>query len=107
MEGIKMAINPIERRTRNSLITGLLIGGVIAIIVGGISFMQIQKLNGEIKKEKGKIKQVYVAARDIKANNEVKPEDLIREGVVTSVSNDKIVTPESLSATSRKCSIII
>ena len=46
-----MAINPIERRTRNSLITGLLIGGVIAIIVGGISFMQIQKLNGEIKQE--------------------------------------------------------
>lgn len=95
-----MAINPIERRTRNSLITGLLIGGVIAIIVGAISFMQITKLNGEIKKEKGKIKQVYVAARDIKANNEVKPEDLIMEGVVTSLQTDKIVTPDSLTATS-------
>ena len=95
-----MAINPIERRTRNSLITGLLIGGVIAIIVGAISFMQITKLNGEIKKEKGKIKQVYVAARDIKANNEVKPEDLIMEGVVTSLQTDKIVTPDSLAATS-------
>lgn len=94
-----MAINPIERRTRNSLITGLLIGGVIAIIVGAISFMQITKLNGEIKKEKGKIKQVYVAARDIKANNEVKPEDLIMEGVVTSLQTDKIVTPDSLTAT--------
>ena len=95
-----MAINPIERRTRNSLITGLLIGGVIAIIVGAISFMQITKLNGEIKKEKGKIKQVYVAARDIKANNEVKPEDLTMEGVVTSLQTDKIVTPDSLAATS-------
>ena len=95
-----MAINPIERRTRNSLITGLLIGGVIAIIVGAISFMQITKLNGEIKKEKGKIKQVYVAARDIKANNEVKPEDLIMEGVVTTIQTDKIVTPDSLAATS-------
>ena len=95
-----MAINPIERRTRNSLITGLLIGGVIAIIVGAISFMQITKLNGEIKKEKGKIKQVYVAARDIKANNEVKPEDLTMEGVVTSLQTDKIVTPDSLTATS-------
>ena len=94
-----MAINPIERRTRNSLITGLLIGGVIAIIVGAISFMQITKLNGEIKKEKGKIKQVYVAARDIKANNEVKPEDLTMEGVVTSLQTDKIVTPDSLTAT--------
>ena len=94
-----MAINPIERRTRNSLITGLLIGGVIAIIVGAISFMQIAKLNGEIKKEKGKIKQVYVAARDIKANNEVKPEDLTMEGVVTSLQTDKIVTPDSLTET--------
>ena len=94
-----MAINPIERRTRNSLITGLLIGGVIAIIVGAISFMQIAKLNGEIKKEKGKIKQVYVAARDIKANNEGKPEDLTMEGVVTSLQTDKIVTPDSLTAT--------
>ena len=94
-----MAINPIERRTRNSLITGLLIGGVIAIIVGAISFMQIAKLNGKIKKEKGKIKQVYVAARDIKANNEVKPEDLTMEGVVTSLQTDKIVTPDSLTAT--------
>ena len=94
-----MAINPIERRTRNSLITGLLIGGEIAIIVGAISFMQIAKLNGEIKKEKGKIKQVYVAARDIKANNEVKPEDLTMEGVVTSLQTDKIVTPDSLTAT--------
>ena len=97
-----MAINPIERRTRNSLITGLLIGGVIAIIIGAISFMQITKLNGEIKKEKGKIKQVYVAARDIKANNEVKPEDLVMEGVVTSIPTDKIVTPESLNATAGK-----
>ena len=97
-----MAINPIERRTRNSLITGLLIGGVIAIIVGGISFMQITKLSGEIKKEKSKVKQVYVAARDIKANNEVKPEDLVMEGVVTSIPTDKIVTPESLNATAGK-----
>ena len=62
--------------------------------------MQITKLNGEIKKEKGKIKQVYVAARDIKANNEVKPEDLTMEGVVTSLQTDKIVTPDSLTATS-------
>ena len=61
--------------------------------------MQIAKLNGEIKKEKGKIKQVYVAARDIKANNEVKPEDLTMEGVVTSLQTDKIVTPDSLTAT--------
>ena len=97
-----MAINPIERRTRNSLITGLLIGGVIAIIVGGISFMQITKLSGEIKKEKSKVKQVYVAARDIKANNEIKPEDLTLEGVVTSIPTDKIVTPESLVATAGK-----
>ena len=97
-----MAINPIERRTRNSLITGLLIGGVIAIIVGGISFMQITKLSGEIKKEKSKVKQVYVAARDIKANNEIKPEDLTLEGVVTSIPTDKIVTPESLNATAGK-----
>ena len=97
-----MAINPIERRTRNSLITGLLIGGVIAIIVGGISFMQITKLSGEIKKEKSKVKQVYVAARDIKANNEIKPEDLTLEGVVTSIPTDKIVTPESLAATAGK-----
>ena len=97
-----MAINPIERRTRNSLITGLLIGGVIAIIVGGISFMQITKLSGEIKKEKSKVKQVYVAARDIKANNEIKSEDLTLEGVVTSIPTDKIVTPESLAATAGK-----
>ena len=97
-----MAINPIEKRTRNSLITGLLIGGVIAIIVGGISFMQITKLSGEIKKEKSKVKQVYVAARDIKANNEIKPEDLTLEGVVTSIPTDKIVTPESLAATAGK-----
>ena len=97
-----MAINPIERRTRNSLITGLLIGGVIAIIVGGISFMQITKLSAEIKKEKSKVKQVYVAARDIKANNEIKPEDLTLEGVVTSIPTDKIVTPESLAATAGK-----
>ena len=97
-----MAINPIERRTRNSLITGLLIGGVIAIIVGGISFMQITTLSGEIKQEKSKVKHVYVAARDIKANNEIKPEDLTLEGVVTSIPTDKIVTPESLAATAGK-----
>ena len=64
---------------------------VVGPIIGGILGLTIGKKFNE----------------DIKANNEVKPEDLIREGVVTSVSNDKIVTPESLSATSRKCSIII
>lgn len=62
-----MATNPMQRQARNSFLLGMVITLVIAAIIVGFLFMQIQKLNKQIKEEQAEIKLVYVLNQDIKS----------------------------------------
>ena len=47
-----MAINPMQRRSRNSMIIGVILGLVIGALVAALLLFQINKLQNDIKKEK-------------------------------------------------------
>lgn len=62
-----MAVNPMQRKSRNSLLIGLIIGLVIAAGVGALLFREINKLNETIEKENKSKVLVYVLNTDVTA----------------------------------------
>lgn len=94
-----MAINPMQRRTRNSLIIGLLIGLLITAIVAGLLIYQISLVKNDLKKEKEKAKRVVVAAKDIVANTIISEADVVTETIITNVSVANIVGTDHISGT--------
>lgn len=62
-----MAVNPMQRKSRNSLLIGLIIGLVIAAGVGALLFNEINKLNETIDKENKAKVMVYVLNTDVTA----------------------------------------
>lgn len=62
-----MATNPMQRQARNSFLLGMVITLIIAGIIVALLFMQIKKLNEQIKAEQAATKTVYVLNKDIKS----------------------------------------
>ena len=81
-----MAVNPMQRRSRNSFIAGLIIGLVVTVVVSGLLLFRVSKLNSDLAKEKNKLKEIVVANRDISANSEITVNDIGKEKIVTNIS---------------------
>ena len=76
-----MAVNPMQRKSRNSMLIGLVIGLVIAAGVGALLFMKIKKLNETIDKENASKQMVYVLSKDVAAGEEIKKDMLTMASV--------------------------
>ena len=92
-----MALNPMQRRAKNSMIIGLVIGLVIGLILVGLMYVMLTNVQKELQKEKAKQKTVTVAAKDIESNNPITATDIKSEVVITSLKDSEIVTPSMLS----------
>lgn len=97
-----MAINPMQRRARNSMIIGVILGLVIGALVAALLLFQINKLQNDLKKEKAKMSMVPVAAKDIAANSEITAADLELKEVITPVATSEIVGTDHLAETEPK-----
>lgn len=97
-----MAINPMQRRSNTALMLGVLIGLIITVIVAGVLYLQINKKDQELKKEKKARQTIEVAKRDIKANEEIKEEDFETAKVITGISQNNIVTRATISELNSK-----
>ena len=61
-----MAINPMQRRSRNSMIIGVILGLVIGALVAALLLFQINKLQNDLKKEnKQKLVDLYQKVKKI------------------------------------------
>ena len=84
-----MASNPMQRKTRNAFMLGMIIALLIGAAVAGLIFMQ---LNKQIKEKDAKIKsfqveQVYVLTRDVNSG------DILTEDMFTTVNAMKTAIP--------------
>lgn len=78
-----MATNPMQRRSRNSFLLGMLVMLLIAgIIIGGLVFLLVQekKKSEEQKKQLG---EACILTRDVKKGTELSSADIIWETVST------------------------
>lgn len=91
-----MAVNPMQRRSRNSFIAGLIIGLVVTVVVSGLLLFRVSKLNSDLAKEKNKLKEIVVANRDISANSEITVNDIGKEKIVTNISPAELEKTKSM-----------
>lgn len=77
--------NPMQRRSKNSFLLGVLITVIIMGLVAFALIMRIKKINDEMKAIKAKQRMYYVAASDIEPGQELLSEYVIQEKVQTSV----------------------
>lgn len=71
-----MAMNPMQRKANNYLLIGVLVTLLITGSIIAILFMQLNKLQTQIKKEEANTKKVYVLAKDIKSGETIGTADL-------------------------------
>ena len=91
-----MAVNPMQRRSRNSFIAGLIIGLVVTVVVSGLLLFRVSKLNSDLAKEENKLKEIIVANRDISANSEITVNDIGKERIVTNISPAELEKTKSM-----------
>ena len=72
-----MATNPMQRRSRNSFLLGMLVMLLIAgIIIGGLVYLLINEKKANQEQEQSLV-DVYVLSRDVKSGTEISNADVI------------------------------
>lgn len=85
-----MAINPMQRKARNSFLLGMLLMLVIALIVVGILFMQILGMKKQEQQVANNSKTVYMLTRDIKSGENISAGDVKATTIETNIANSEI-----------------
>ncbi len=89
-----MAMNPMQRRARNSFLIGFLIALVIMALVVVMLLYRIQGLNKDVKELKALQKEVYVASDYIQSGTEVTLDTFKTDTVQTSLPVEELITSD-------------
>ena len=93
-----MAMNPMQRRIKNSFLSGMLIGLVVVLAVSVLFFTKINQLKEDIAKLESDQKTVLVASQEIASGDKITLEVLTEDVVKTSLNVDEeIITAEDFS----------
>lgn len=87
-----MAMNPMQRRARNSFLTGMLVTLVVMAIVVIALLYRINQLNEDKEKLIALQSKVAVAAQDIRSGDDVTEDLLVMETVQTTVDKNTMLT---------------
>ena len=87
-----MAMNPMQRRTRNSFLTGMLVTLIFMAVVVVLLLFRINQLNEDKERLISLQKKYYVTAQDIKSGDEITQDSIVEEVVQTSISKDENLT---------------
>ena len=87
-----MAMNPMQRRTRNSFLTGMLVTLIFMAVVVVLLLSRINQLNEDKERLISLQKKYYVTAQDIKSGDEITQDSIVEEVVQTSISKDENLT---------------
>lgn len=87
-----MAMNPMQRRARNSFLTGMLVTLVVMAVVVIALLYRINQLNEDKEKLIALQSKVAVAAQDIRSGDDVTEDLLVMETVQTTVDKNTMLT---------------
>lgn len=89
-----MAMNPMQRRTRNSFLVGFLIALIIAAVGISVLLYKMKTINDAKNALEALQKNVYVASADIESGAKVNLEALRMDTVQTKVNSDEMITAD-------------
>lgn len=107
-----MAVNPMQRKANNYLLIGVLVTLLITGIIIAILFMQLNKLNSQIKAQEAKMEYVYVVAEDINSGDVVDISSLKEilatgEAIPSDVVDINSITEETIAKIDLKAGTIL
>lgn len=91
-----MAVNPMQRKARQSFLLGMLLMLVIAGIVVALLFMQIMKMKETEEATKLASKTVYVLNTAKKSGEPITQDDVISKKLVTSIAQTELATMDDI-----------
>ena len=100
-----MAVNPMQKKARNSFLLGMIITLIVCAIIGVILYIAVIGPENEASKEKGTATKAYALNRDVKSGQEITadmlspintysnliPQNYIDSTILTSVESGKKV----------------
>ena len=89
-----MAVNPMQRRARNSFLLGFLLALIISVCVVVILLAKIRSLNEAKELLESKQRKVLVATSDLKSGDEVTMDSFKMETVQTTMDTTQIVSSD-------------
>ena len=89
-----MAVNPMQRRARNSFLLGFLLALIIMVCVVVILLAKIRSLNEAKELLESKQRKVLVATSDLKSGDEVTMDSFKMETVQTTMDTTQIVSSD-------------
>ena len=101
-----MAMNPMQRRARNSFLIGFLIALVVMAVVVVMLLQKINKLNDSIASIKAKLSQQYIAGEDLNSGEVVDMDSFIQEEVQTTIDSSEFVSDEDFILTDKNGELI-
>ena len=87
-----MAINPMQRKARNSILLGIVIGLLIGAIVIVLLFLQLNKLQKQIEADKQATRTVFVLASNVKSGDKIDSSMLVQKQVLQDVIPTDYIT---------------
>lgn len=95
-----MAMNPMQRRARNSFLVGFLVAVIIMALVVVLLLYQMKGIKEERDNLKSAQSEVYVASKDLKSGELVTWEDCFkRETVRTKISSSEVISSSDFEFT--------
>ena len=85
-----MAINPMQRKARNSFLLGMLLMLIIGLIVAGLLFMQILNMKKEQQQLASNSKTVYVLKKTIESGVSISKDDIEKKTIETNIKTEEI-----------------
>ena len=80
-----MAINPMQRKARNSILLGIVIGLLIGAVIIVLLFLQLTKLQKQIEADKQATRTVYVLSSNVKSGDKIDSSMLVQKQVLQDV----------------------
>ncbi len=92
-----MATNPMQRKARNSILLGIIIGLLLGGLVIAFLFMQLTKVNQELAKTKKTTGTIYILNRSVKSGEKIDSSMLEKVEAPETVKPDNYVKEDGLS----------
>lgn len=80
-----MAVNPMQRKARNSILLGIVIGLLIGAVIIVFLFLQLNKLQKQIEADKQATKTVFVLSTNVKSGDKIDSSMLVQKQVLQDV----------------------
>ncbi len=87
-----MAINPMQKKARNSILLGIVIGLLIGAIVIVFLFLQLTKLKKQVETDKQNTRTVYVLSSDVKSGEKIDKSMLVQKQALQDVVPTDYIT---------------